>query len=159
MVESDWEYTEDRWGRSGTQSFADFEEFGPLWTPPQDILTELIAYLGVQSRPWMKPDYQDYSPIWWAVERFKQEEALALLSPLDSTRRYHGQRTLLMLAAEKNSPQVVERLLALGADPNAQDEYGTTALMEACTKLPPPGVRSACCSITVQTPTRRTPTA
>ncbi len=133
-----WSYTEDRWGRSGRQSLPDFAEFGPLWQPPDGILAELIAHLNVSDCPWQKPGHVDYSPIWWALEWGKQDEALALLIPLDATRRYHGQRTLLMQAALKNAPRIVEQLLAAGADAKAQDEYGRTALREACAQLPPP---------------------
>lgn len=133
-----WSYTEDRWGRSGRQSFADFLEFGPLWELPDRILAALIAHLKVSDRPWQKPGHVDYSPVWWALEWEKEDEVLALLTPADATRRYHGQRTLLMEAALKSRQRVVEQLLAAGADAAAQDEYGRTALREACAQLPPP---------------------
>ena len=118
----EWRYTEDRWGRSDDQSFADFAEFGPMWSTPQEILPELIAHFAVGDRPWQQPGYVDYSPVWWAVDRFKLE-ALSLITAEDAHRRYHSQRTLLMLAAEKPAVEkpdsVVARLLSLGADPNA----------------------------------------
>ena len=121
-----WAYSEDRWGRSEQQSHADFAEFGPLWSAPDEVLGELAGHFGLQGKPWQKPGWVDYSPVWWAVD-FAKPEALGLLVPEDAHRRYHGQRTLLMLAAEKNAVEIIKRLLATGADPNARDEKGLTA--------------------------------
>src|SRR5690348_295488 len=105
-----WSYSEDRWGRSEEQSHADFAEFGPLWETPKEILDEMAGHFGISGRPWQEPGYRDYSPAWWAVY-FSKPNAVELAGGEDARRRYHGQRTLLMLAAEKNATPVMERLL------------------------------------------------
>jgi hypothetical protein len=115
-----WKYTEDRWGRSGEQSFADFFLFGPLWSVPQELVRELVKHFGVkEDAPWLAPGYKDYSAAWWGVDR-QTPGVVDMVTPADAHRRYHGQRTLLMQAAQKSQVLVVERLLALGADGNCR---------------------------------------
>jgi hypothetical protein len=127
----EWSYREDRWSRSDRQSHSDFATFGPLWSTPAEILNELARHFGLRGKPWQEPGYVDYSPVWRAVYA-SEPNAHELLTGADANRRYHGQRTLLMLAAEKNAVLVVSRLLDMGANPNARDEYGLTPLIEVC---------------------------
>jgi hypothetical protein len=123
-----WVYSEDRWGRSGEQSIADFAGFGPLWgEAPREVVEEMAAHFGLKDKAWMKEGYRDYSPVWWAVGMKKEAEAVAMLTAEDAHRRYHGQKTLLMLAAEEGLRDVVKRLIEMGADVNAPDEYGKSA--------------------------------
>jgi hypothetical protein len=46
-----WLYTEDRWGRDGEQTVANFADSGPLWDDaPPEVLAELSAHLGLKRK-------------------------------------------------------------------------------------------------------------
>jgi len=57
--------------------------------------------------------------------------------------RSHHRRTALHHAAAKNRPRIVQLLLGLGADPNATDATGATALTTAVQENADPGMVSA----------------
>ena len=74
----------------------------------------LATHFKMADRPWQQPGTRTISPVWWAVTGFKEQEALNLLAPADATRRYHGQRSLLMLAAEKTALRVIGAIARVG---------------------------------------------
>ena len=57
--------------------------------------------------------------------------ALLLEPDIDVGISLEGGLTPLMLAAEAHQPHLVALILALGADPNARDKFGRTALMRS----------------------------
>ena len=72
------------------------------------------------------------SPLHFALARAQPRVALALIEAVaDPNGRDDGGDTALMVAADKNWPEVVRALLARGADPNAAGRDGATPLHNA----------------------------
>ena len=113
------------------QSFEDFRTYGPAWTSaPADVITQLVKQTGLENPPWLgQSGYDPFSRAWHAIERGDQTRALAALASEDPRRTFRHRTTLLMHAAAHGMPKVVERLLHSGAEVNARDERGQSALL------------------------------
>jgi ankyrin repeat protein len=86
--------------------------------------------------------------LWTAIALDRADDLRAMLAKDRSllaarmTRNQH-RCTALHLAARKNRPRVVQLLLELGADPNARDATGATALATALDSGADPGIVAA----------------
>ncbi|XP_067132613.1 ankyrin repeat domain-containing protein 50-like [Centruroides vittatus] len=81
-----------------------------------------------------KPDINSQNqlgetPLATAIDHGNLKMASIILDhDIDLTIRDRCEYTFLHYAAKKNAPKIVKKLLEKGADPNAQDPYGDTAL-------------------------------
>ena len=136
-LEFDHDYR--RPGDHAEQSFEDFRTYGPAWpSAPPDIIGQLVKQRGLKDPPWLvKPGYDPYSPAWHAIENGDEVSALAAAATEDPRRTYRHGQTLLMRAASHGMSQLARQLLHSGADVNACDEAGQSALLIAVRGVSP----------------------
>jgi ankyrin repeat protein len=121
-------------GRHDEQTLDDFIHYGPAWPwAPSEIVERLIAHLGLQDPRWLQPGFDAYSTAWHAIEKNDETRAMELISADDLQRVYRHGVTLLMFAADHGMTGAIGKLIEAGADVNARDDRGSSALVHACT--------------------------